>query len=158
MGTMVDRQPSSGRVVQPPAFFLGALLLGVVLHFALPLWTLLALPWRLLGVLPIAAGAALNLQADAALKKQRTTVKSHMLSSVLIKDGVFGLSRNPMYLGMLLILAGEALCLGSLGPWLAPLALLPVLVYRYIKPEEEMLLDTFGDEYRRYMARVRRWI
>ena len=156
---MTDQpHPKRGPRVPPGAYFLAAIAVELLLHRYAPLAAPIAYPWRLLGILPIAAGLVLAAVGIAQFIRHRTTLHTDRQSSALVTDGVFALSRNPGYLAILLVLAGEALWLGSLSPWLAPLALLPVLVYRYIKPEEEMLLDTFGDEYRRYMARVRRWI
>jgi protein-S-isoprenylcysteine O-methyltransferase Ste14 len=71
---------------------------------------------------------------------------------------MFRLSRNPMYLGLILVLAGAALLLSS------PLALLVAPAYgwwvqrRFIAREERLLEDRFGDAYRAYCLRVRRWV
>ena len=142
----------------PQTYFLGAIVLAVALHFLLPLRQLLAFPWRLTGLAPLLIGILLNLLADRAFKKHDTTVKPFEKSSSLVTGGVFGISRNPMYLGMTLILLGVALLLGSLTPF-AVVIVLPILFDRaFISPEEEMLEDTFGDQFREYRERVRRWI
>lgn len=79
-------------------------------------------------------------------------------SSALVTHGVFRISRNPMYLGMTLMLLGIALFLGSVTPFLVVIAL-PVIFDRvFISPEERMLEETFGDQFREYRKRVRRWI
>ena len=76
----------------------------------------------------------------------------------LVTSGVFARSRNPIYLGDALILAALAL---GLGNWLNFL-LLPAfvgLIGRFqIAPEERALQRLFGDQYRAYCARVRRWL
>ena len=74
----------------------------------LPVADVLSWPWRALGVVAIAAGVWLNLAADRAFKARGTTVKPFERSSVLLTDGVFRITRNPMYLGMILILVGVA--------------------------------------------------
>ncbi len=71
---------------------------------------------------------------------------------------VFPWTRNPMYLGMVLIVAGAALAEGSVSPWLAVIALAVVLDRCFIAREEATLRAAFGDAYRSYQARVRRWI
>lgn len=79
-------------------------------------------------------------------------------SSALVTGGVFRITRNPMYLGMALIVLGAALLLGSATP-LAVVILLALLLDRaFISPEEEMLADTFGDQFQEYRGRDRRWI
>ena len=88
----------------PPTYFLGAIVLAVTMHFLLPLRQLLAFPWRLTGLAPLVIGILLNLLADHTFKKHETTVKPFEKSSSLVTGGVFGISRNPMYLGMTLVL------------------------------------------------------
>jgi protein-S-isoprenylcysteine O-methyltransferase Ste14 len=142
----------------PPTYFLGAIVVAVTLHFLVPVRQLLPFPWRLIGVVPLIAGIVLNLIADQSFKKHNTTVKPFEESSELVTGGVFGVTRNPMYLGMSLILLGIALLLGSATP-LVVVIVLPILFDRvFIMPEEKMLEETFGDEFRQYRNRVRRWI
>ena len=78
-------------------------------------------------------------------------------SSALITGGVFAISRNPMYLAIMLTLMGEAFWLGSLSPWLLPLVMAPLLNYYFIPFEEAMLSDVFGSQYADYERHVRRW-
>lgn len=142
----------------PPVYFFAAIVLAVALHFLQPLRQLFAFPWRLAGLAPLVIGILLNLRADRRFKKHDTTVKPFEKSDFLVTDGVFGISRNPMYLGMALILLGAALLFGSLTPF-AVVIVLPILLDRmFISPEEQMLEDTFGDQFREYRERVRRWV
>jgi len=142
----------------PPTYFVASLALMAALAFAWPLAPLFAWPWRALGVVPIAAGVWLNLAADRAFKERRTTVKPFERSSALVTDGVFGISRNPMYLGMVLILVGVALLLGALSPFLVTVGFAAIVETRFIPVEERMLSETFGDAWTRYRAKTRRWL
>jgi protein-S-isoprenylcysteine O-methyltransferase Ste14 len=144
--------------LSPPVYFLISILLAVVLHFLLPYRELVPSPWKLIGLLPMLLGVILNVLADQSLKRHKTTVKPFDLSRALVTEGVFRVSRHPMYLGMILIVAGIAVFLGSLTPWfiLPPLAIL--LDARFIRIEESMLEETFGEAYRRYKKQARRWI
>jgi protein-S-isoprenylcysteine O-methyltransferase Ste14 len=100
----------------------------------------------------------MNLLADQAFKKHSTTVKPFEESTELVTSGVFSITRNPMYLGMTLILLGIATMLGSATAFLV-VPLLAVLLDRiFISPEEEMLDETFGQQFRQYRGRVRRWL
>jgi protein-S-isoprenylcysteine O-methyltransferase Ste14 len=148
----------SSRRVLPPVYFLAAILGEVLLHFLFPIHQVLAFPWRLLGLAFLAAGMVLNALADRSFKKHETTVKPFEESRALVTGGVFGISRHPMYLGMALMLLGLAALLGSA----ASFAVIPVFAVAldriFIVQEERMLEETFGDRFRRYRTRVRRWI
>lgn len=142
----------------PTTYFFGAIVLAVALHVLFPLRQLMAFPWRLTGLAPLFLGILLNLLADQGFKKHDTTVKPFRKSRSLVTEGVFRISRNPMYVGMTLVLVGIALLLGSLSPFTVAVVL-PILFDRvFIRPEERMLEDTFGDRFREYRRRVRRWI
>jgi protein-S-isoprenylcysteine O-methyltransferase Ste14 len=145
--------------VLPPVYFLGALATAIAAHVLAPLG-LLPIPWawRFAGLLPIAAGVVLNLAADRELERLGTTVKPLQRSAALATGGVFRWSRNPMYLGMILIIAGTALVAGSISPWIAVAGLAIVLDRVFVVREEEMLEDAFGDAFERYSRRVRRWL
>ena len=144
--------------VLPPTYFLASLVLMAAFAFALPIASLLSWPWRAAGVVPIAAGVWLNLAADRAFKARGTTVKPFERSSALVTDGAFGVSRNPMYLGMVLILVGAALLLGALSPFLVAAAFAALIETRFIPVEERMLDETFGDAWTAYRNRTRRWL
>jgi protein-S-isoprenylcysteine O-methyltransferase Ste14 len=144
--------------ILPPTYFLIAIVLAVTLHFLTPLLQLLMLPWRLVGLVPLGIGIVLNLLADQTFKRHNTTVKPFDESSALVTTGVFGITRNPMYLGMVLILIGIALFLGSTSPFSVIITLAILFDRVFISPEEQMLENTFGDQFRDYRKRVRRWI
>ncbi|MFL7807607.1 MAG: methyltransferase family protein [Anaerolineae bacterium] len=147
-----------GKAVLPPTYLLVALILMALLHFLIPVVKFVPVPWNLLGILPLAAGIALNLLADRDFHQAETTVKPFENSSALVTTGVFRISRNPMYLGYMLILLGVGLLLRSL----VPLVVIPVFGYLmarvFIRTEERMLQETFGPAWDAYAKRVRRWI
>lgn len=117
------------------------------------------------GRAPLAAGLAgagllIDLVAVAAFVRARTTVNplAPSRTNALVVSGLYRWSRNPMYLGMLLILLGWAAWLAQ-PLALAPVALFVILIERMqIIPEERALEEKFGEEYRAYKKRVRRWI
>jgi protein-S-isoprenylcysteine O-methyltransferase Ste14 len=152
----ISDQPA--RRILPPVYLAIAVVAILACHLVLPLARFIAFPVTLIGLLPIAAGVALNLSADAAFKARGTTVKPFERSSSLVTKGVFGLSRNPMYLGMALLLLGLALLLGTLTPFVIVLAFAVLLDLRFIRAEERMLAETFGDDWQAYRRRVRRWL
>jgi protein-S-isoprenylcysteine O-methyltransferase Ste14 len=103
-------------------------------------------------------GGILNLVADKDFKKFNTTVKPFEYSSALITDGVFKFSRNPMYLGMSLILLGESILFGTLIPFFIVIIFSILMHFNFIKTEEKMLLEKFGQEFIDYKNNVRCWI
>jgi protein-S-isoprenylcysteine O-methyltransferase Ste14 len=75
-----------------------------------------------------------------------------------VTNGWFRYTRNPMYLGIVLGCVGLAILLGSLGAWLPLPEFILILRVRFIRGEEALLEDTFGEEYLRYKSKVRRWL
>lgn len=121
----------------------------------------LVLPWRTPLALAIAlAGVAVAAAGVVAFRRRRTTVdpRTPERASAIVEDGVYRISRNPMYVGMFAVLIGWALILSS---W-AAVAMLPAFVIymnRFqILPEERALSERFGDAYLDYTRRVRRWL
>ena len=144
--------------VLPPTYLFVSIGTMAALHFLLPLKRIILFPFNLLGAIPLALGIAFNLIADRAFKKNKTTVKPFEKSTVLITGGVFGISRHPMYLGFVLILTGVAILMGSLTPYLVIVAFVILMHAIFVRAEEEMLEETFGDAWLKYKKRVRRWI
>lgn len=142
----------------PPMFLLGAMALMAMLHGLVPLTQLLVFPWRALGAIFIVAGLGLNIWASGLFKQVGTAIKPFAKSSSLILDGPFRLSRNPMYLGMIVLLIGIAIGLGSVTPWLVIPAFVVLVSRRFVVAEEHKMEVEFGAKYLAYCARVRRWL
>jgi protein-S-isoprenylcysteine O-methyltransferase Ste14 len=106
------------------------------------------------------ASGLIALAALLALWRARTTINplDPSRASRLVTGGVFRFSRNPFYVSLLILLVAYAVRLDSLAVWLAP-ALFVAYVTRFqIRPEERALQAKFGEEYRRYQMRTRRWL
>ena len=151
---------SGGRnsTLLPPTYLLASIVILAALHVLVPVVRIIPGPWSLLGCFPLACGILLNLIADRAFRKAETTVKPFEESNVLITDGIFGLSRHPMYLGMVLMVLGLAVLAGSLSSFLAVAALGYALDRSFIRVEERMLEKRFGQAWGTYRSSVRRWI
>ncbi|MEN8158558.1 MAG: isoprenylcysteine carboxylmethyltransferase family protein [Myxococcota bacterium] len=140
----------------PPRFFLVLGLAGLALHYALGGPVLLRLPW--LGVALAVAGFSVMAWGARTFAAAKTTIKPFEKSSVVVTAGPYGFTRNPMYLGMVAMLTGLALALGTLGPWAAVVALAVLLQVRFIRNEERALTASLGEQYERYRRSVRRWL
>jgi protein-S-isoprenylcysteine O-methyltransferase Ste14 len=146
--------------VPPPVL---ALLLAFLMWLVSSLVASLEVPfrWRAGAGLALAlVGLGFSGAGVIAFRRVRTTINPHKPSaaSSLVSGGVYHITRNPMYLGLLLLLLGWAAFLSN------PLALLLVPVFvlyinRFqINPEERALSSLFGGEYAAYKRSVRRWI
>jgi protein-S-isoprenylcysteine O-methyltransferase Ste14 len=142
----------------PTTYLAGAIVGMVILHLLLPLARVVPSPWSYLGVIPLGVGVALNLVADRAFKRAATTVKPFEQPSALVVTGAFRLSRNPMYLGFVLLLGGLAMLLGSLAPFAIVAAFAVAMDRLFIRLEEPALAARFGADWLAYRSRVRRWI
>jgi protein-S-isoprenylcysteine O-methyltransferase Ste14 len=92
-----------------------------------------------------------------AFRKAGTPVKPFEPSTVLVLHGLYRYTRNPMYLGLIVILSGSGILLGSLSPFLVIPVFFLIIQEGFIKHEELFLEKIFGDEYREYKSRIRRW-
>lgn len=115
-------------------------------------------PW--LAALLIAAGASIALLGVVQFRRHRTTVDPlhPTRASQLVTNGVYRISRNPMYLGLLSTLLGIGVALGSGAAVLIALGFVPLLTALQIKAEEAAMRTLFGEAFEHYAARVRRWL
>jgi protein-S-isoprenylcysteine O-methyltransferase Ste14 len=144
--------------ILPPTYLLIAMSSMLTLHFLFPVAWIVPPLWNLLGLVFMVTGVIINLIADKAFHQAGTTVKPFEESSKLVMDGVFQISRNPMYLGFVLILTGTAILLRSLSPYLIILAFAFSVDRTFIRVEEGMLAKKFGTVWEQYKSRTRRWL
>ncbi len=106
------------------------------------------------------AAVAFGAPAVAAFRRARTTVDPLHVdrASTLVTSGIYARTRNPMYVAMTLAFAAWALWLGGWWAWLGPAAFVLWIDRLQIRPEEAAMEALFGDAYRAYRSRVRRWI
>lgn len=111
-----------------------------------------------LGGLLVGAGVLLALLAVYEMRRQRTTVVPHREAQALVSTGIFSRTRNPIYLGDLLILAGFILSWDAV----LSLPLLPILLWvlekRFVIPEEDRLRRKYRAEFARFCEKTRRWL
>jgi protein-S-isoprenylcysteine O-methyltransferase Ste14 len=146
--------------LHPALAFLVVLLLGIVLgRWAAPPWAGWPPPATMLvvGLALIALALALVLWGAFTLRRARTPIEPGHVPTSLVTAGPYRLTRNPLYLGQLLFLAGLGL---AVFPWLLAGALLQgLLLDRIVIPSEERrIADHFGEAFEAYRRRVRRWV
>jgi protein-S-isoprenylcysteine O-methyltransferase Ste14 len=115
--------------------------------------------WLLVAAVGL-AGLSFDVLGLLAFRQRGTTVNPLKPSkaSALVTGGIYRLTRNPMYVGMALLLTAWAVHLGSLWPFLGPVVFVLYITRFQILPEERALRERFGHDYAAYAARVRRWL
>lgn len=142
-------------LVLPPRLVL--LLLGGagIAHWALDAQSILRhVP---AGALLIVLAVVLNIWADRVFKAAHTPVRPDELPIRLVTRGPFAWSRNPMYLGLILLLLGVAMVVGTVPFWLLPMLLWLLLARVFVRHEERVLRDQFGEQFDTYCRTVNRW-
>ncbi|MCA0870150.1 isoprenylcysteine carboxylmethyltransferase family protein [Seohaeicola saemankumensis] len=143
----------------PPVWLAACVALAWAQARVLPMGLSLSHPVTdLLSGLLIGAGLVLMALAVTELRRHRTTVIPHNTPTALVQTGIYKRSRNPIYLGDVLILAGLILRFDAV----LSLVLLPVFVWvierRFIVPEENRMRRAYRADFARYERKTRRWV
>ena len=143
----------------PPyrAFFLTLIAL-VPVHLLIPGIRLVPFPYTLIGLVLIGAGGWLATGQQSAMAAHAQAGMYESTPTRLITSGVFRLSRNPLYLAMVLLTLGIAILLGSAGALAVVVVEFVLMNVWGIPPEERRLREALGAEYDAYARRVRRWL
>ena len=158
---MTEARDSAGVIAPPPLIALTAVVLGLALDWLMPAYVvsvLLSLTERIIiGAMLIAAGGALAIPAMRGFRSAGTHVEPWKPSSALVTGGIFGWLRNPMYVGLALIVAGLGIALAS--DWMLVMLVPAVLLLHFgvVKREERYLAAKFGEPYRQYLTKIPRY-
>ena len=136
-------------------------LMSIILHFVVPF----SLPQGILrqatvptGIALITIGIGLIVLARRELARYAQPTDPGHPTSEVVKTGVFSISRNPLYLGSVIIVLGIALTLNILWAFVTLLISIVLCLYILIIPEEQYLSAKFGEEYKAYVASVHQWL
>jgi protein-S-isoprenylcysteine O-methyltransferase Ste14 len=146
-------------VVRPPLAWALAVLAGLALHWLMPLpFMPPAVSARWTGGVVFAAALALFAWAIVTITRAGSNVPTNTPTTAIVDTGPYRFTRNPIYLAMLGGLVGLAMAFDNL--WLLAALVIFALVIRYgvVAREEAYLERKFGDVYRQYRSRVRRWL
>jgi protein-S-isoprenylcysteine O-methyltransferase Ste14 len=147
-------------IIPPPIYMLFFATIMWLLDNYMPIVQIIPETWQLLGLGLIVVAILLDLWSLTLFFLSRTTpnpIKPENASELVIR-GMYRFSRNPMYLGLLTMLIGWTIYLGSLIPFFILPLFVITLNIQQIKPEEEVLEKKFGETYLAYKRRVRAWI
>jgi len=150
----------AGVIALPPLIFLGFLVVATVLEavISLPLLGAYAITRYLVGALLAVSGFVLVGMGTRRFIAAGTNIPPNLPTTALVVDGIYGRTRNPLYLGSTLVYLGLSVAAGSLWAIVLVVPLLWVIHVGVIAREERYLERKFGAAYRAYKARVRRWV
>ncbi len=148
----------AGVVFLPPVGLLITLVLAAILDWLVPVGFARNAITATIGTVVCLFACLVALWAVVIMYRAKTAIEPHGATTTIISRGPFAFSRNPIYVGMVLILVGFALILGSWWYVVAGAGFVWAMVWGVITREERYLEGKFGEEYLAYKARVRRWL
>jgi protein-S-isoprenylcysteine O-methyltransferase Ste14 len=150
----------AGVIALPPLIFLAFLVAATVLEAVVPLPLFAGHPLAryLAGAALAVCGLVLIALGTSRFVAAGTNIPPNLPTTALVVDGIYGRTRNPLYLGTTLIYLGLSVAAGSLWAIVLVVPLLWVINVGVIAREERYLERKFGDAYQAYKARVRRWV
>ncbi len=146
------------RKIAPPAYLFLSLLLMWLLNRYLPVYEFIAPPAAYAGIIPILLGIAMAAVSASKFLRVKTGLEPFEEATVLVTSGFYRFSRNPMYLGMFLLLLGVAFLMGSLGAVLPIPVFMMIIRNNFVMGEERFMQAAFGQQYLDYKSTVRRWL
>lgn len=154
------RSPAARRRREPypTVYFVVIFIVMLALHRFWSVAEFIPRPWSWSGLVLVALGLVLVYGTQIWLRRMRTTVAPYETPRTLVTAGPFRLSRNPVYLGFVIVATGAAIIFGTLTPFIGPPLLWWILDRRVVPIEEGILADSFDEDWRAYAARVRRWL
>lgn len=156
---MQNDAPDKANVIAlPPLIYAAAFVVGWLIHLASPVPVLPGNLAQGIGVLFVLASFPVAITALRALRQAQTTFDTMKPTTAIATEGPYRYSRNPLYVSLTLLYLGVALLINALWILLLAVPVLVVMQRGVIGREEAYLERKFGDEYRRYKARVRRWV
>lgn len=149
--------------IVPPLWMLIFILLGLCAHFLIPharVFDISVPTWgAFMGALILAIGWGISLLASKIFAEEKTEIiPTSAKNTALVTRGPFTWSRNPMYLGLLLMMLGIAVYVGTLPMFAAVTMQFFILNFLFIPFEEEKMQRQFGEQYMQYKRSVRRWV
>ena len=133
---------------------------GLMIMFWLfaPLYKPFSYPYNLIGIALFLFGMGMAFLIAIQFKQVGTNIRAFQKPDILVTNGLFSISRNPIYLGFVIALVGVALTLNNLSSLFVAAAYFVIADRWYIPSEETAMAEQFGDQYENYKQRTRRWL
>jgi len=145
------------RKIIPAGYLLATLVLMLLMQLNLPLFQYIHEPVAYAGVVGVFLGIIMSAISAGMFKKAGTGIMPFDEATALVTNGFYRYTRNPMYVGMFLMLAGVAFLMGSIGAALPVLVFILIIRNKFVVGEERFLEASFGQQYIDYKSTVRRW-
>lgn len=146
------------RKIIPVVYLLGSLVLMGLLQPFLPLYQYVQPPLAYAGVIFVFLGIVIAAISADLFVKADTGLLPFEDATTLVTGGLFRFTRNPMYLGMFLMVFGAAFLMGSVGALFPLLIFMLIIRFNFVAGEERFMEAAFGQQYLDYKSKVRRWI
>jgi protein-S-isoprenylcysteine O-methyltransferase Ste14 len=144
--------------INPPIIYQSFIVLMMAIYFLFADTTVIRFPYNLAGVAIFLIGSYLAISEKKSFQKANTPMPPLSKPNTLHTGGAFRYTRNPMYLGITIGLLGLAFLMSCLVNFAFPLLFFIIMDVVYVRREEQVLEEQFGDQYLDYKNRVRRWI
>lgn len=156
---MKQKEQGIGRIIPPPLFVIALSLIGFGAQWRYPFsfQNSHRFFWLIIGIVLVVFSGLLAFGARRIMRSQKTPISFNKPTVVIIRNGPFAITRNPLYLSLAMLYAGVGIMLNS--AWFAPLLLVLIFFLRRVILREEKYLERdFGNEYSIYKKNVRRWL
>ena len=157
---MKQSKDSPGVFIPPPLFYAAVFIISILLQRYFPIKS--SFTHRIVtlipGVILIVAGQLFSIPALRQFLQTKNSLIPFKSATSLQTGGVYSVSRNPMYTGLLLTYTGLAFIFGNYWTVILIPVLMAIVIYAVILPEERYLSRAFGDQFESYKKAVRRWI
>jgi protein-S-isoprenylcysteine O-methyltransferase Ste14 len=144
--------------ILPPTALVITIVMMTLLYFIFPIKKMLVFPVNAAGIGLLLVGALISVRGSNKFAQEKTTVMTFDTPTVLVIDGMYQYSRNPMYLGFVLVVFGIWMLVSCLSTLFVAISFFILMDRYYIPFEEKVLQKKFGTSYMAYKKRVRRWI
>ena len=144
-------------IIRPPIFALFLIIISVILHYTYPIKIIFIFPYNLFGLTGIIIGLCIAFNGKKTFQKLGAPVIPGTKPLIIVKEGLYNYTRNPMYLGFIIFLLGLAIIIGSISAFLSPIVFFIIINFFYIPFEEKLMEKIFGKEFLNYKNQVRRW-
>jgi protein-S-isoprenylcysteine O-methyltransferase Ste14 len=146
------------RKIIPPVYLLITLLVMWLVQRFLPVYQFIDEPLAYAGILPVFFGISMAAISAGMFKKAGTGIEPFDEATCLVTSGFYRVTRNPMYMGMFLMLMGVAFLMGNIGALLPLPVFILIIRNNFVLGEERFLEAAFGQHYLDYKSAVRRWL
>lgn len=146
------------RKIIPPFYLFGTLVLMWFCHRYIPVYQYVSEPAAYGGIILVLCGIVVAAVSAGMFKIADTGLEPFSEATALVTSGFFRVTRNPMYMGMFLMLGGVAILMGSVGAMLPVPVFVLIIRNSFVLAEERFMEAVFGQPYLDYKSKVRRWI